>query len=220
VGGEGGEEGSDGVRRVRRSTWKEHGDHMARLATNGGRGGKANPRELRLHASLGCTRIVSSSPRVEREEQSPAVPYTVLGLTPALDTCVSWQGPAAIQRPLIEVLGAGGLSLGNLKTHGVCAEALDDTRCLFPESLLFTTALCGQDAGAASVLDLLLRLLGEELRLHGDGLLGQLALAQALEDAELKSFHIRKILRTHKRTSRALAKRSEQQVGLPPGSGQ
>ena len=120
MGGEGGEEGSDGVRRVRRSTWKEHGDHMARLATNGGRGGKANPRELRLHASLGCTRIVSSSPRVEREEQSPAVPYTVLGLTPALDTCVSWPGPRSHT-----ATSHGGAWRGR-----AFIRELEDTRCL------------------------------------------------------------------------------------------
>jgi len=64
---------------------------------------------------------------------------------------------------------------GDLKTSN---EVCPQKKRLFKD-------LCGQDAGTTSLLDLLLRLLGEKLSLHSNGLLGQLALAEALEDAEL-----------------------------------
>lgn len=66
-------------------------------------------------------------------------------------------------------------------TRGVCPQKAFIQRTRF---------LCGQDAGAAGVLDLLLSLLREELSLDGDGLLRELALAKAFEDSELSNKHL------------------------------
>ena len=52
--------------------------------------------------------------------------------------------------------------------------------------------LCSQDADTASILDFLLSIAREEFGLDGDGLLGQLALAQALEDAKLSQVNERR----------------------------